>query len=90
MILTENERYWWDLRLTSVMNKYFHITYNACLNRIEYHNREYYKNPYYYKFQWENFDGGLRLIVNDKLVAEMFKKELIEEPEKVWRFYKES
>lgn len=89
MILTENQLYYWDLSLSSVGNKYFNITFDSCLNRIEYHNKSLYKYPYT-RFHWKTLDDKLELYANDNLLATLVKKDKINEPEKVWRFYRES
>ena len=89
MILTGDRLYYWDLVLTSVGNRYFNITFDSCLNRIEYHNKSLYKYPYT-KFFWKKFDDKLELYANNKLLATLIKKDQIENPEKIWPFYRES
>jgi hypothetical protein len=84
----EDRNYYWDLHLYTVGNKYFKQTYDACLFLIERHNKLLLAYPYN-KHDWKHFDDKVEYRVNDKLVAVLMKGDVIENPDKIWRFYRE-
>jgi hypothetical protein len=84
----DNPQYYWDLHLQTCANKYFNQTYDACLFLIERHNQLLLKYPYNIH-RWEKSDDKMEYYVNDKPIAVLMKKDKIENPEKIWRFYRE-
>jgi hypothetical protein len=90
----EDKNYYWDLHLNTVGNKYFNQTYDACLFLIQRHNQlllNYKHNIFSGSnvHRWEKSDDKMEYYVNDKLIAVLIKKDQIENPDKIWRFYRE-
>ena len=80
--------YLWDLHLGRCANKYFSITFPACQNRIEYHNRSYYKDPYA-NFKWTVDGNTWYLHSNSDLLAILFRTETKIDPKTTYMWYKD-
>lgn len=89
-MLPDDNKYrsWWDLRMTRVANRYSKLTYEAALDRIEYHNQSLYKD-HWNVFRWTESEHLIQLFVNGDLIAELAKVGNIEDPENTYRWYKE-
>lgn len=84
---SEWSRYWWDLQLHSCANRYDKVTWDAAMNRVQFHNQSIYKDNLN-KFSWEYEDDIIKLLVNGKPIATLQKVGEIENPDSVYRWYR--
>jgi len=80
--------YLWDLHLGTCANKYFSITYPACQNRLEYHNKLYYKYHYYYgEFSWLKEDKVWKFYLSKILLGTMIRTDTMIDPKTTYMWY---